>query len=151
MAERQHTTRRELRRYISLSVRRRRYCAAGICPGGAAAVIQHYHPSALAQRQPFKTNTRRCAMANQERARGLAWKSREKRRAEKLRRNQFNFVARGTRCYYFLSARRLCGFSRMQKRSQPFFLLAARELHHRAEKFCIASIHQERAPGFVSN
>jgi hypothetical protein len=78
-----HTARRELmRRYISRSVgvRQQRYCAAGICPGGAAAVIQHYHPSALAQRQLFKQTPR--VLRN--------GKSRERRVGE--RKKQENFV-----------------------------------------------------------
>jgi hypothetical protein len=69
-------------RYISRSVgvRQQRYCAAGICPGGAAAVIQHYHPSALAQRQLFKQTPR--VLRN--------GKSRERRVGE--RKKQVTFV-----------------------------------------------------------
>jgi hypothetical protein len=89
----------------AVGVRQQRYCAAGICPGGAAAVIQHYHPSALAQRQRFKQTPR--VLRN--------GKSRERRRAEKedfvgsrkkgdrkisfnCLGNQFNFSAR-VGCY----------------------------------------------------
>lgn len=76
--------------------------------------------------------------------------------------NQFNFLARGTGGFLLffvdvvglvtMERRRLCGFSRMQKRSRPFFLLAARELQRRAEQVCSEHTStNERVLGFVSN